>query len=224
MIEKLQMAVLFFPVFLFSLSFHEAAHAYVADKFGDDTARQMGRVTLNPLPHMDPIGTFFLPLLLLLTSIGLPIGGWGKPVPVNPYNLKDPRKDGLWIAAAGPISNLILTLIFTAFVWLMYFGIGVIDPVFLQNNETVTGVIRFFFQMGNIGIWINLALAFFNMIPFHPLDGGKVLEGLLPDQWVEQYNQIAKYGMLILFGLYYLGAYKIIFYPVQYLSRLLSPI
>ena len=102
--------VLFYPLLLFCLSFHEAAHALIADKLGDDTARLMGRITLNPIPHMDLLGTVFLPLMALMT--GAPLIGWGKPVPVNPYHFKDPRRGNLWVALAGPVSNFIFPISF----------------------------------------------------------------------------------------------------------------
>lgn len=224
MIERLGFFLIFFPAFLFALAFHESAHGWVALRFGDDTAKRLGRITLNPLPHMDLIGTFLLPIILFFTpGIRIPIGGWGKPVPVNPFNFKNPRKDNLWVALAGPASNLLLAvlcaLVLRAFIYLL--------PLFqewgLQKNTFHSTLVGIVLGILEVSVWINLGLAFFNLIPLHPLDGGKVLEGVLPEGWVAGFNRVASYGLLIIFALYYLGAFRLIYIPVRFLANLLIP-
>ncbi len=157
-----------------SLTIHEFAHAYVSNRLGDPTAKYLGRVTLNPLKHLDPIGT----AMLLLVGFG-----WGKPVPFDPRNLKNPKRDAAIISFAGPLSNLILALIFA----LVYH---------LSANATGFGMLLtvFAFLMVNY----NLLLAFFNLIPVHPLDGFKVVYGLLPNNLAIQWIQFEKYGVFIL--------------------------
>ncbi len=157
-----------------SLTIHEFAHAYVSDRLGDPTAKYLGRVTLNPLKHLDPIGT----AMLLIVGFG-----WGKPVPFDPRNLKNPKRDAAIISFAGPLSNLILALLFA----------GVYH---LSANATGLGLLLtvFAFLMVNY----NLLLAFFNLIPVHPLDGFKVVYGLLPNNLAVQWIQIERYGVYIL--------------------------
>ncbi len=164
--------ILFFPGFLFSLSWHEAAHGFIASKYGDNTAKSRGRVTLNPLPHMDPIGTVLLPVLGFFTG-GILIG-WGVPVPVDYRNLKNPKQDGIFIALAGPVSNLILAFLMAVGIHLLVnFNPDWVNPEANYNGFTLLGgIIRIFY--------LNLALAFFNLIPVQPLDGGRILYGLLP--------------------------------------------
>ena len=212
MSEKVQLFILFFPVFLFSLTFHECAHAWRAARSGDPTAKMLGRLTLNPLVHMDLLGTFLLPLLTFLSpGIGIPIAGWAKPVPITPVNFRDPRWDAVKVAAVGPAANLLLSLIFSA----VLYGIYWLSPGLLS------GVV---YSLLRIGVYVNLGLAFFNLIPLHPLDGGKVMEGLLPDRYLISYNQVAHYGILIIFVAYYLGFMKILWIPVRFLAGILIPI
>ncbi|MBF0492268.1 MAG: site-2 protease family protein [Deltaproteobacteria bacterium] len=207
MSNRLLFFLLYFPTFLISLSVHESAHAWVAFLFGDDTAKNLGRISLNPIRHMDFVGTFLLPIFFFFTpGLRFPIGGWGKPVPVNPYQLKDPRKDGLWISLAGPASNLLLAI----------FCAALMRIFFVQNFPYVFAVLE-------IGIWLNLGLAFFNLVPLHPLDGGKIIEGLLPEAWVPAYAQVARYGFLIIFAVYYIWGFGFITKPVSFLAERLIP-
>jgi Zn-dependent protease len=214
--------VLFYPLFLFSLSWHEAAHAYIADKFGDSTARLLGRVSLSPLPHMDLIGTLILPAFGILT--GAPIIGWGKPVPVNPYRLRgDIRRSSLWVAAAGPSSNIALAVVFAGLAHLFILlvpslPIGSIDAG--SFGATAAGALYMIFEMGVI---LNLMLAFFNLLPLPPLDGGTVLRGLLPAESLASFDQVSRYGLLILLVLFATGLLRYIFIPVLFLAGLLLP-
>jgi len=171
-----------FAVVLFALSIHESAHAWTADKFGDPTARLMGRVTLNPLAHIDLIGTIIFPILLAV--IGAPVFGWAKPVMVNPYNLRNRRRDGMLVSAAGPISNL-LAAGATILVFLALKGTG------LLASPPVFTILLFL-------IIINIYLAVFNLIPIPPLDGSGVLEGMLKGDALRAYESVRPYGFLIL--------------------------
>jgi len=205
--------ILFFPGFLFSLAWHESAHGFIANKLGDNTATRMGRVTLNPVPHMDPIGTLLLPIMGFFTG-GVLIG-WGIPVPVDYRNFKSPKTDTLYVALAGPVSNLILAVIFAAAIHLLArFQPDWLDPELNYNGFTILGgIIRVFY--------LNLALAFFNLIPIHPLDGGKILYGLLPYPYSEKYNQFAtQYGFILLLLLFISGIYRyIVGVPISLVGR-----
>lgn len=192
-------------VIVASLTFHEAAHAWTADKLGDSTARYLGRVSLNPLVHIDPIGTVLLPLVAYLTHA--PLIGWAKPVPVNMRALRNGRRDFMIIAAAGPASNLLLALIASLVMRTLTGPAGA---------GTLVHVVYQVFQL-------NLLLAVFNMIPVPPLDGGNVLAGLLPPGLANAFDRLRPYGIFILYGLLLTGALPyIIGPPYSFLARLLT--
>lgn len=190
--------------FAVAISFHEAAHAWSADKLGDPTARLLGRVTMNPLKHIDPMMTVLFPAMLIMA--GLPPFGAAKPVPVDTRNLAHPLRDHAWIAAAGPISNLILA---AGSIVLLRFLMA--DLVRAMVPASIFTLLILFLQMSLI---INLLLATFNMIPIPPLDGSWVLSALLPEQVGPIYRLIRPYGFLILMVLIWGGAFRVVFQPV----------
>lgn len=190
--------------FAVAISFHEAAHAWCADKLGDPTAKLLGRVTMNPLKHIDPVMTVLFPAMLIMA--GLPPFGAAKPVPVDTRNLAHPLRDHAWIAAAGPISNLILA---AGSIVLLRFLMA--DLVRAMVPASIFMLLILFLQMSLI---INLLLATFNMIPIPPLDGSWVLSALLPEQVGPIYRLIRPYGFLILMVLIWGGAFRVVFQPV----------
>jgi Zn-dependent protease len=203
-------AALGFAVLLISLTIHEAAHAWTADKLGDPTARMLGRVSLNPLVHIDWIGTVLLPILALISR--LPLIGWAKPVPVNTRNLRNPRRDFMLIAAAGPISNLLQAFVAAA---ILRLTVGAVT-----GAEEAGPVYTALF----LAVYVNLLLAFFNLIPVPPLDGGNVLLGLLPPRLAVSYGQLRQYGFIVLYALMLSGmASAWIGPPTNFFLRVLIP-
>ena len=185
---QLQTLLLIAPPILLALTFHEYAHAYVANRLGDDTAKKGGRLSLNPLRHLDPLGT----IMIFLVHFG-----WAKPVPVNPYRLKNPKKDMLWISAAGPLANMALA-----------FASGMLFRLLVATSETPdrtssTGLLIYVVFMS---LQINLALAIFNVLPIAPLDGSKILSGLLPARFGKMFYIMERYGPFILLGLIIFGS------------------
>lgn len=173
-------AIFFLPPFLLAISFHESAHAYVANRFGDPTAKNLGRITLNPLPHIDPFG---------LIAVFIVHFGWAKPVPVNSSNLKDPIKDNLWISLAGPASNLILAIISGIAFRILY-------PLLIGSD---TGMLLM--QFIRISVVLNVVLMVFNLFPIPPLDGFHILEGLVPYETYIKLQRLQTAGPMILLGL-----------------------
>lgn len=195
-----------FLILLFSLSFHEAAHAWTANRLGDPTARQLGRITLNPMAHIDWIGTVLFPLLALISRV--PLLGWAKPVPVDPRNLRAPRRDFGIVAAAGPISNLILAIIGAIGFRVLYWN---------GQFEAAAWVAT--------GAKLNITLAVFNLLPVPPLDGGNVAIGLLPVAAARAIAQLRPYGFIILYALLLTGALAHILFPiVDAIGNFLMPV
>lgn len=196
----LQELLLAGPVILFSLTIHEFSHAYLAYRFGDPTARDMGRLTLNPLSHLDLFGT----IVMVISGFRF---GWAKPVPVNPMNLGNPRRDDIWISAGGPISNISLAFI-SGMIYRLVESSGIAVPpalmIILQNL-----------------VYINLTLAFFNLIPLFPLDGSHVLRDVLPLRYEETMDQVDRFAPFLLLILLITGAlWFVIGPPVMILSRI----
>jgi Zn-dependent protease len=207
-IDPLDVAISF-GVILLSLTIHEAAHAWTADKLGDPTARVLGRVSLNPLVHIDWIGTVLLPIIAAVSH--LPLIGWAKPVPVVLRNLRHPRRDFMLVAAAGPISNLLQALVAAVLLRLVW------NPA-LGDEPGIAATVFF------LAVRINLLLAFFNLIPVPPLDGGNVMLGLLPPGLAAAYSQLRQYGFIILYVLMLTGAASaFITPPTNFMMRLLIP-
>ena len=200
----LNVAQIFFAfiVLLFSLTVHETAHAWTADRLGDPTARLLGRVSLNPIVHADPVGTLLFPLIALVT--GAPLIGWAKPVPVNTRRLARPRRDYVLVAAAGPGSNLVLAV--SAALLLM--GLPVSPQTLGEANVSVPVA-----TILSEAIRVNVLLAVFNMIPIPPLDGGNVLAGLLPYRMALSFNRVRPYGVLLLYALILSGGFNYIVVP-----------
>jgi Zn-dependent protease len=195
-----------FSVLLFSLTIHEMAHAWTADRLGDPTARELGRVSLNPVVHADLIGTVFFPLVALTT--GAPIIGWAKPVPVNTRRLTHPRRDYMLVAAAGPVSNLLLAVGSSALLAALH-ATDAVSPQTLGEANVSAPVAAILSQ----AMRLNVLLAVFNMMPIPPLDGGNVLAGLLPYRLAVTFNQIRPYGFVVLYVLILTGGFEYLVVP-----------
>jgi Zn-dependent protease len=201
--------LLVFALVLVSLTVHEAAHAWTADRLGDPTARLLGRVSLNPIVHVDLFGTIILPLVAALSN--LPILGWAKPVPVNTSRLRQPRRDFILVAAAGPASNV---------------GLAILAAIVIRSGAT-SGLSIAFVDLDRVlmkFVELNLLLAVFNMIPVPPLDGGNVLAGLLPPRAAYEFSRLRPYGFLVLYALMFTGVLgAIVLPPTEFLEGLLLP-
>lgn len=200
-----QLVVSALPI-LIAITFHETAHGYVANRLGDPTARLMGRLTLNPIAHIDMVGTIIMPAMLLILSNGQFVFGYAKPVPINPSNFNNPKKDMAMSAAAGPITNISLAVISALILKLLVFPMSSFLPSAVTTPLTL---------MLMQSIKWNIVLAVFNMIPVPPLDGGRVLVGLLPHKQAVSYSRIEPYGMLIVIGLIFSGIAKYFIYPIM---------
>ncbi len=202
--NKIILIIIQFAVVLFAISIHESAHAWMAYRFGDPTARDQGRITLNPIYHIDLIGTIIFPLILAF--IGAPVFGWAKPVMVNPYNLRNPRRANIYISAAGPVSNII-TALAGIIIFLILKSIGLFSGGGSFGLELVVYI--FFFL-----IIINIYLAIFNLIPVPPLDGSGILEGVLKGEALASYEKIKPFGFIILLLILYTGVLNKIADPI----------
>lgn len=194
-----QVAVWALPV-LFAITVHEVAHGWVARRLGDPTAMMLGRLTLNPLKHIDPVGTILVPLILIV--IGGVIFGWAKPVPITAENLRHPKRDMAIVAAAGPLANLLM-----AFIWALIMKLSLILPGGLM------GLALPLTYMAGAGITINVLLMVLNLLPIPPLDGSKVVAGLLPDPLAWKFSRIEQYGLILLLLLMVSGILGKIMWP-----------
>ncbi|MFT6623955.1 MAG: Zn-dependent protease [Cycloclasticus sp.] len=185
---------------IFAITVHEVAHGWVASKLGDQTAKSLGRLTLNPISHMDLVGTVIVPVVLLL--LGGFMFGWAKPVPVNWHNLNNPKRDMVYVAIAGPLANL-----FMALAWGVLMKIGFLLG---DSNEFISTPLIY---MGYAGIYINIILMVLNLLPILPLDGGRVLAGLLPNRASFQFSKLERFGLPIL----------IVIIAMGWLSKILGP-
>jgi Zn-dependent protease len=180
---------------IFAITVHEVAHGWVAFKLGDNTAKSLGRLTLNPIPHIDILGTIVIPIILYLTTPF--IFGFAKPVPINYRNLRNAKKDVIYVALAGPASNIIM-----AFLWAFVLYISLLNEWLLMG------------KMASIGIFFNLLLAIFNMIPIPPLDGSVIIRTFLPRNLLEKYDRMEIYGIFIVFALLFMGLFTYVVLPL----------
>jgi len=200
MAELITKIIILAPPILLALTLHEYAHGYVAYRFGDPTAKSLGRLTLNPLSHLDPIGT----IAFFLINIG-----WAKPVPVNGAYFKNPKKDMLWVALAGPVTNLLLAVISAILVkTLLQIYLAMPDSLVAQ------AVLNPLISMAGASVWINLVLCIFNFLPIPPLDGSRILMGVLPDSMAATYASFEKYGFILILILAFTGVLSKIIIPI----------
>ncbi|MBI5199389.1 MAG: site-2 protease family protein [Nitrospirae bacterium] len=200
---------------LFAIIFHEIAHGWVANRLGDPTAKQMGRLTINPIVHIDIFGTIIMPIILLIFSHGNFSFGYAKPVPVNPFNLRNPKRDMAIVSFAGPATNIILAAISILLaIIIAALQLSTLLPQFLASKLLIP-----ISQMLSFSATINIFLAAFNLIPIPPLDGGRVLIGLLPDRYAYSFSKIEPFGFMILFTLIILGITDYFVIPIATVIR-----
>jgi Zn-dependent protease len=203
--------------FLLAITVHEVAHGYVAYRKGDYTAKLMGRITMNPIKHLDPFGSLIFPLLLAFSGAGV-IFGWAKPVPVNAFNFKDRRRDMMLVGLAGPVSNFLLAAAL-AFVFRILMVFPGEELLFSSKIGQPIAI------MLVLAIKISIYLGVFNLLPIHPLDGSHVLEGLLPPEQAQAYSRLEKYGFIFLIILLFTGILTAVTYPVYaFILRIISTI
>ncbi|NTU98733.1 site-2 protease family protein [Candidatus Falkowbacteria bacterium] len=216
--------ILFVVALIFSAIIHEYAHGWVAYKLGDHTAEDAGRLTLNPLAHLDPIGSVLVPLLLVLSKTGFFIA-WAKPVPYNPYNLRDPKYGDLKVALGGPGSNLLLAIFMGLFARVLPLAtdlkLTLAQSVLFSDGDAALSLIHgnplaAMYLLAGVICFVNLALMLFNLIPIPPLDGSKILLPFLSHRNQMRFHQLSNYGFMLIFILAYLGAFNLIIIPLVY--------
>lgn len=201
----MQFIVFQIVVLIFSAIIHEYMHGWMADRLGDSTAKDMGRLTLNPIPHIDPFGSILLPFLLVITGVPF-VFGWAKPVPFNPYNLRDKKYGAAKVAVAGPLGNFI-TALFFGFI-LRFFGgaLVAINPILPQLLLII--------------VFINLLLMIFNLVPIPPMDGSKILTPFLPHEWQIKFFQLERYGMFLVL-IFIMFGFSLIIPIIEFLFRII---
>lgn len=203
----LREAVIFFGCLVVAVLLHEISHGVAAYAFGDDTAKRAGRLTLNPVPHIDPFGSLILPAMGAL--VGLPVIGYAKPVPVNPRRMRNPRRDMLLVSLAGPASNLLLMVAAAVTTrWLLHSGSGIAAAIDQSGNDLLTEIV-FAFAV------VNLMLGLFNLLPIPPLDGSAIFERFIPASWTPMWYRFRPYGLLVVFLL--------VFMVPGLITRIVSP-
>jgi Zn-dependent protease len=195
------------PILIFSVVVHEYAHGWMAHREGDPTALMLGRLTLNPIPHIDPVGSLLVPGLLALSGSGALLG-WARPVPVNPRNFREFKRGDILVSLAGVAANFILAILFTLLSVLAVWGMRLLPD--LGTTWTIIA------QMSGYGIRINFLLMIFNLLPIPPLDGSHVFAYLLPPRLAVRYRQIGMGGMIILFALLFLGGFRFLMWPLNF--------
>ena len=207
----IQEILLVTPGFLLAITVHEFAHGYVAYRFGDHTAKAQGRLTFNPLSHLDPFGT----LVLVVTRMI----GWAKPVPIDPRNLRNPKTDMVWISLAGPVANLVAAIVLALFFHIIVYATA--DGV---SSQLAISILQPVILILYMGVRINVVLAVFNIIPVPPLDGSKILAGILPREQAYQFEKLEPYGFLILMLLIFTNVINyVISPPIKFIFSLLMP-
>lgn len=197
-----------FPPFIIAVIFHEYAHGFIAKRWGDRTAEDAGRLTLNPLPHIDPIGTLLFPIINMVSSVPILIG-WAKPVPIDPRQFRKYRPGLFWVSLAGPGMNVILAIVSAA----LFCAVTLWMPEDFYLHDPLEA-------MAYVSVSLNYALGIFNLIPLPPLDGSKIIESVLPYRAAQKYERIAQYSFFILMALLLTGAMSVLSYPIRFLSNL----
>lgn len=205
--ERLQVLAVQAVPFIMAVVFHEFSHGFVANLWGDETAKRMGRLTLNPMPHIDPIGTILFPLLNMLLGINL-LFGWAKPVPINPARFRKYRAGLFWVSLAGPGMNFLLAILSAIFYCLLT---RFLSPSFYLFEPLIV--------MCYVSVSLNYALGIFNLIPLPPLDGSKIIESFLSFEAARKYESLTQYSFFILLGLLWVGAFSLLNAPILFCSK-----
>ncbi len=218
----MSLVILSILILIFSIIVHEYGHAWMANRLGDSTAKDLGRLTLNPIPHIDLFGSIILPLFFVLSGTGF-ILAWAKPVPYNPFNIRDKKYGDLKVAISGPASNIILAIFFGLLARFLPMAASLKKNIFsaylmgdfnFVSSAISANFVNTIFLMAIIFCFLNLLLAFFNLIPVPPLDGSKILANFLPDNLKFKFFSVEKYGMFLILFLLMFGFFRLLFYPI----------